>query len=63
MTILDSAIVRNRATGGKPGGLGIGGGIYVFPTATVCLDEDSLIEKNRASTSDDDVFGLISPCE
>jgi hypothetical protein len=63
LTLLDSTVTDNEAIGGTGGdeeGEGIGGGIYSSPGGTVSADLLSLIDANFASTSDDDVFGLLS---
>jgi hypothetical protein len=57
-------IAGNQADGGAAGaggsvGQGIGGG--VFNLGTFFLDAASLILGNDASTSDDNVFGPITP--
>jgi hypothetical protein len=59
-----SCITHNRAEGGEGGpsgidGQGIGGGVYNL--GTLFLDEETDIRHNEASTSDDDVFGPITP--
>ena len=64
LTILNSTIVNNRADGGDAGadgnaGSGRGGGIYVAPGGTVCVDLVTEITGNHTSTSDDDVFGVL----
>jgi hypothetical protein len=60
-TILNTEITDNRATGGAAGaggaaGQGVGGGIYTTGTAYV---HHVLVHGNKASTSDDDVFGTL----
>jgi hypothetical protein len=54
-----SSITNNQATGGKGAdggsdGPGIGGGVYDLGTFT--FDVFTVIRKNDASTSNDDVF-------
>ena len=54
----------NKADGGAAGsggadGQGVGGGVYVADGATVYADALTEIIDNHASTSDDDVFGVI----
>ena len=61
-TLLRSTVVNNRADGGAAGsggsaGLGQGGGIANL--GTLCVDLATNITGNHASTSDDDVFGVI----
>jgi hypothetical protein len=63
-TVLSSVIVANQANGGAAGaggsaGQGIGGGVYNL--GTFLLDAASIIRRNHASTSNDDVFGPITP--
>jgi hypothetical protein len=57
-------IVGNEADGGNAGaggstGQGIGGGVYNL--GTFFLDAASIIFGNDASTSNDNVFGPITP--
>ena len=59
MTVTASKITANWATGGKgkhggSDGQGIGGGLYHLGTFTV--DPATVISKNHASTSNDDVY-------
>jgi hypothetical protein len=63
-TVLTSAIVGNQADGGDAGaggsdGQGVGGGVYNL--GTFDLDAASIVLGNHASTSDDNVFGPITP--
>src|SRR5262249_43486958 len=46
---------------GGPAGLGQGGGLYNQPGATAFADMFTLISGNTASTSDDDIFGIVTP--
>ncbi len=62
---LDSSIVAlNRAVGGAAGtggsaGLGLGGGLYLAPGGVASADPWTFIFANDASTSNDDVFGIL----
>jgi uncharacterized protein (TIGR03118 family) len=70
VTVSASRIIDNRADGGKGGddggdagdggadGLGVGGGVYIASGTVTPVN--TKIEHNRASTSDDDVFGSLS---
>jgi hypothetical protein len=63
-TVLSSVIAGNEADGGAAGaggsaGQGVGGG--VFNIGTFFLDAVSIILGNDASTSNDNVFGPITP--
>jgi hypothetical protein len=63
--LLDTRIVNNDALGGNAGtggsvGEGIGGGVYVADAATAGADAQTVIRGNHASTSHDDVFGVIT---
>jgi hypothetical protein len=63
LTLLDSFVVVNRADGGAAGdggsaGLGVGGGLYLAPGGLASADL-AVIFANHASTSDDDVFGIL----
>ena len=42
-------------------GLGVGGGLYNQLGAVVLADEHTEIKKNKASTSNDGVFGTVTP--
>ncbi len=64
LTIVHSTIVNNRADGGAAGvggsqAQGVGGGLYITPGGIVSADRRTLILANHASTSDDDVFGIL----
>jgi hypothetical protein len=59
------SILGNLALGGGAGsggnaGQGVGGGLYIDPLATAGA-EDSNIFGNLASTSNDDIFGVLNP--
>ena len=53
----------NRAVGGASNGgtagLGQGGGLYLSPGGVASADPLTAILFNYASTSDDDVFGIL----
>src|SRR5262249_36526046 len=64
VTVAGSTIVNNPAEGGEADeggsdGHGVGGGVYNL--GTLFLDTASVIAHNHASTSDDNVFGPITP--
>jgi hypothetical protein len=48
--------VSNQAEGAA-GGQGTGGGVYVTAGGTARADRATVIARNHASSSDDDVFG------
>jgi hypothetical protein len=65
-TILNTNITANQASGGAAGaggtdGSGIGGGIYTDSSAGAVLfiNTKSKVKGNKASTSDDDIFGTV----
>jgi hypothetical protein len=67
LTLLGSSVSGNTAEGGTGAagftdGKGIGGGLYVTPGATTCADSLTAIFGNHASTSNDDVFGILGSC-
>jgi hypothetical protein len=67
LTLLRSAVLFNRADGGAAGvggsaGRGQGGGLYLTPGGVACADLLTVIVANAASTSDDDVFGVLGDC-
>jgi hypothetical protein len=57
VTLSNSVLIANQANGGAAGA-GIGGGIYTTGTANV---RNIVVVGNRASTSNDDVFGTLTP--
>jgi hypothetical protein len=65
LTLQRSLVVFNQADGGVAGeggsaGLGQGGGLYIAPGGLASADAWTLIFANDASTSDDDVFGVLA---
>jgi hypothetical protein len=66
LALLGTLITGNSALGGDAGiggvdGAGIGGGVYNQTTAFASADAFTLITDNHASTSDDDLFGALTP--
>ena len=63
LTLSRSIVVGNKAEGGAAdggsAGLGTGGGLYLAPGGIACADPLTVIVANDASTSDDDVFGIL----
>ena len=45
---------------GNTSGNGLGGGIYVDPSASATANMQTLIAGNQASTSNNDVWGIIT---
>ena len=67
LTLMATTIDRNLAIGGAAGlggidGEGVGGGIYVTPGGVACADALTAIFANHATTSNDDVFGILNNC-
>ena len=67
LTIMGSTITGNDADGGTgaagfSNGKGQGGGIYVATGGSACADYATVIAGNAATTSDDDVFGVLGTC-
>jgi hypothetical protein len=67
LTLLGSTITGNEADGGTGAasfsdGKGVGGGVYVATGGSACEDDATVIAQNLASTSNDDVFGVLSAC-
>jgi hypothetical protein len=65
LTLNHSIVALNRAdggvaVGGGSAGLGVGGGLYLSPGGVASADPWTLIFANDASTSDDDVFGILA---
>jgi uncharacterized spore protein YtfJ len=64
--MLEAGLVSsNQSMGGtdsqqKTTGNGLGGGVYVDPSATVSADAATLITGNQASKSNNDVWGTIT---
>jgi hypothetical protein len=67
LTLHGSTITGNEADGGTGAagfsdGNGQGGGVYVATGGSACEDDATVIAQNLASTSNDDVFGVLSNC-
>ncbi len=67
LTLHGSTITGNEADGGTgaagfSNGKGQGGGLYVTAGGSACADDATIIEGNSASTSDNDVFGVLGTC-
>jgi hypothetical protein len=67
LTLTGDTIDRNHAIGGAAGlggsiGEGVGGGLYLTPGGVACADALTAILANHATTSDDDVFGVVGRC-
>jgi uncharacterized protein (TIGR03118 family) len=65
LTLKTSTVTGNHANGGDSGvggsaGQGIGGGIYNL--GSFAFDAFTVIAHNHASTSNDDVFGVLTMC-
>jgi hypothetical protein len=64
LTLGRSLFVFNRAVGGASdggtAGLGQGGGLYLSPGGVASADPLTIIFLNGASSSDDDVFGILA---
>jgi hypothetical protein len=66
----NSTVTGNKAVGGQGGGggasngLGEGGGVFIAPSASVCLDlfTQANAKKNTASTTGDNIFGSFTTC-
>jgi hypothetical protein len=64
LTLQRSLVALNRADGGASlgsgcAGLGVGGGLYLAPSGVASAHLVIAILANDASTSDDDVFGIL----
>jgi hypothetical protein len=67
LTVTGGTITQNRADGGAgedggSAGQGIGGGLYLAAGGIVCLDTTTVVKRNHASTSHDDIFGVFTTC-
>jgi hypothetical protein len=67
LTLQGSTITGNEADGGTGAsgfsdGQGIGGGLYIATGGSACADDATVIDGNSASTSNNDVFGLLETC-
>jgi hypothetical protein len=62
VTLLGCTVTGNQALGGSgpTAGNGIGGGVYKVAGGTIWVDAVTLIFANDGSTSDDDVFGILT---
>jgi hypothetical protein len=54
LTLTGATVEYNLALGGGNGGLGVGGGVYNL--GAFAFDPTTVIKKNHASTSNDDIF-------
>jgi hypothetical protein len=66
VTLLGAHVTDNQAVGGTAGtggvaGLGQGGGLYNQSGAFAFVDALTKFKNNKASTSDDDIYGLVTP--
>jgi hypothetical protein len=63
VTLRGCTVTGNQAIGGSgpTAGSGLGGGVYNTAGGTVWVDVVTAILANDASTSDDDVFGILTP--
>jgi hypothetical protein len=64
LTLERSQVVNNEASGGPEGsggkdGQGVGGGLYLTAGGIACADLLTIIAGNHASTSDDELFGVL----
>jgi hypothetical protein len=67
LALTGDTIDRNHAIGGAAGlggsdGEGVGGGLFITPGGSACADPLTVIFGNHATTSDDDVFGILGSC-
>jgi hypothetical protein len=67
LSLVASVFALNRAQGGEArdggsDGQSIGGGLYLAPGDSACIDVNTVIVFNHASTSNDDVFGNFTFC-
>jgi hypothetical protein len=64
---LETVLVSgNQSQGGvdsqqKTTGNGLGGGVFVDPSATATMNAETIIAGNHASKDKDDVWGTINP--
>jgi hypothetical protein len=68
LTLKGDTVTGNRAIGGAGAagfgnGKGQGGGIYIATGGSACADDATVIDGNSASTSDNDIFGVLELCE
>jgi hypothetical protein len=64
LILMGDTIDKNHAIGGRAGlegsdGEGFGGGLYLTPGGVACADLLTVIARNHATTTDDDVFGVL----
>jgi hypothetical protein len=66
LTLEGVTVEHNRAVGGEgdegSDGQGNGGGLYITPGGVACADALTAIFANHATTSNDDVFGILNNC-
>jgi hypothetical protein len=56
LTLKGVIVTQNVALGGGPDGKGLGGGVYVYEGGTYSADSTTVIEKNHAITSNDNIW-------
>jgi hypothetical protein len=61
LTLLSTTVTENQAQGGVGAtpGAGVGGGVYNL--GLFAADVVTVLRKNHASTSNDDLFGSVTP--
>jgi hypothetical protein len=67
LTLTGDTVADNQAIGGAGAagfsiGKGQGGGIYIATGGSACADEATVINGNSASTSNNDIFGVLEIC-
>ena len=71
VSLHNCTMTQNSAIGGKAGngpggadGTGEGGGLYIDPLASICLDAFTVanVTNNSASTSGNDIYGSYTIC-
>jgi hypothetical protein len=67
LTLTGDTVERNHANGGTGGiggseGQGVGGGLYLTPGGVACADALTVIFANHATTSNDEVSGILGQC-
>ena len=61
-TVTGNQAIGGAGAAGFSHGKGQGGGIYIATGGSACADDSTIIDGNSASTSNDDIFGVLEIC-
>jgi hypothetical protein len=61
-TVTGNQAIDGAGAAGFSNGKGQGGDIYIVTGGSACADDATVIDGNSASTSDNDIFGVLTFC-